>query len=154
MTKLKAMIIPFLAGGLLAACETLDDPERDPIFSARADYQGIPVERRGKYEHFDREFQNRAIRDALNYLEAQGIAQARVTQVTVAPRSRTGIAEFRPVTFGSNRTGAVAGVTVPRLSPFALLVFVSGCEEPLLFRTNRIGRFETPDAPVGCPAGP
>ena len=102
--------------------------------------QGIEIDRIGRNRVHLREFQNRAMAEAVAYAMERGIARERIERVTVE-------------TSGGGRSGASMGVRGgARRSPvrFAVWLRIADCEASVLFRANASGQIAKPRDRNGC----
>ena len=100
-----------------------------------ANLQGIEIRRIGNDQPRFREFQDRAIADALTHLENNGIERSRIENVTV-----------------DTRGGSVGGgLRVVRTAPrFTVWINVEGCNRGVAFHSSSTGRITRPSDPSDC----
>ena len=102
--------------------------------------QGIEIDRIGRNRVHLREFQDRAMAEAVAYATERGVARERIERITVE-------------TSGGGRSGAPMGVRGgARRSPvrFAVWLRIADCEANVLFRANATGRIARPRDKSGC----
>ena len=103
--------------------------------------QGIEIDRIGRDRVHQREFQDRAMAEAVAYALERGVARERIERITVE------------TTGGARRSGmrsrARGGV---RRTPvrFTVWLRITDCETSILFRANANGRIATPNDRSGC----
>lgn len=103
--------------------------------SGGANLQGIEIRRIGNDQPRFREFQDRAIADALTHLENNGIERSRIENVTVDTRG------------GSVGGGLRAIRTAPR---YTVWINVEGCSRGVSFHSSSTGRITQPSDPGDC----
>ena len=104
--------------------------------TASADYSDVEVNRIGDYKPAYEEFQDRAIRNSLDYLVASGIRQERFQRVVIEPTQNSG------------GGGSVFGL--PHYTDFRLWVAVDGCDSNVFIRTSLNGTLQTVRSVDGC----
>ena len=103
--------------------------------------QGIEIDRIGRNRVHLREFQDRAMAEAVAYVMDRGLARQRIERVTVET-----IGGARRSGMRSRARGGVRRTPVR----FTVWLQVEGCEASVLFRANATGRIAEPKDRSGC----
>ena len=98
--------------------------------------QGIEINRIGRHRLQLREFQDRAMAEAVAYIMDRGVSRQRIERITVQ-------------TLGGARTATRGGV---RRAPIRYTVWlrIEGCRKSVQFSAAATGRIRTPSDTGGC----
>lgn len=99
----------------------------------------IPVRRIGNDDIFNREFQDRALVNALGYIEASNISRERIRRVIISVEGGDSDRNRR-FSVGTSRQ-------------FGVWVGLHDCDSDIFFRGNSVGHIARPNDEAGCLAG-
>ncbi len=140
MPNAKSLLIVAAAVWLGGCAQDATQVSSDGARSAEL-LQGIEIDRIGRNWVHLREFQDRAMAEAVTYAMERGVARERIERITVE------------TTGGARRSGmrsrARGGV---RRTPvrFTVWLRIADCETSILFRANATGRIAAPNDKSGC----
>lgn len=97
--------------------------------------QGVEIRRIGNDQPRFREFQDRAVADALAVVDRSGIDRERIKNITVDTRGGEVSGGLRPIR------------TAPR---YTVWLNIEGCERGVSFNASSTGRVASPSDPSGC----
>ena len=127
-----AVVAIWLAG---CAGDTTAEPGNQ---YARAELlEGIEIDRIGQYRVGLREFQDRALADAVAFVTGRGVARERITRIIID-------------TIGGDVTGNRRRGMRRRPVRFTLWMRIEGCEANVVFRAGPTGRIGTSQDKSGC----
>lgn len=116
-----------LLAPLLAACAgSGNNPGTTSYYAAQ--FEGLKIRRIGNDQVGNREFQNRAIANALADLAARGVDRDRIENVTVSTSGGEGSSGFGGLSFNYS---------------FDLWFNIKGCESSIVYRAGPTGRITT-----------
>ena len=135
MFRLKLMVLALASLGLVACAG--DDVSRGTTSAYAAEFQGLDIRRIGNDRVGNREFQNRAILNGLQDLEAHGIGRDRIEGITVS-------------TSGGELSRSSIFPTIGRTFTYDVWYKIKGCESSVLYRAGPTGGITTSNDTSGC----
>ena len=135
----RALCLLFLISLGLGACAN-DGVNRGTTADYAREFQGLEIRRIGQDNPNNREFQNRAISNALADLAAKGVNRDQIENITVSTQSGSSFSSsFLP--------------SIGRTFNYDVWININGCEGSVVYRAGPTGGITTSTDKGGCLSG-